>query len=266
MLLESSPQHTILCIHKPPVTDEWAAYTRYIGQLLGSRFDHRSVQAVTSAAEAEQLTGFASPFAVDEAHAPGVTHAPEAGVWRPAVPDLVIFGEAQSAWWQRPWRQAARAINRTRGPILFARGARRPLRRILWLIRDHESDDAALNWVARLAVPSRAVVTLMPIVPAYPRLYQRGATVQLPSDVFHEHDNTSLLAGYVRRLDGLGVEGSISRRQGDPVAQIRNEVRAHVYDLIVIAAEPTSSWERWLMGEVVTPLLRWADRPVLVAR
>jgi len=57
-----------------------------------------------------------------------------------------------------------------------------------------------------------------------------------------------------------------ARRQGDPVAQIRNEVRAHVYDMSVIAAEPTSGWERWLMGEVVSPLLRWADRPVLVAR
>ena len=260
MLLESSPQHTILCIHKPPVTNEWAAYTRYIGQLLGSRFDHRSVQAVTSAAEAEQLTGFT-------ADAPDMARAAEGGVGRPAVPDLVIFGEPQAPWWQRPFRsQAARVVNRTRGPILFARGARRPLRRILWLIRDHESDDAALNWVARLAVPSRAVVTLMPIVPAYPRLYQRGATVQLPADVFHDHDHASLLAGYVRWLDGLGVEGSVSRRQGDPVAQIRNEVRAHVYDMIVIAAEPTSGWERWLMGEVVAPLLRWADRPVLVAR
>ncbi len=62
------------------------------------------------------------------------------------------------------------------------------------------------------------------------------------------------------------VEGSVSRRQGDPLAHIRNEVRAYVYGLIVIAAEPTSGWERWLLGEVVAPLLRWADRPVLVAR
>lgn len=106
----------------------------------------------------------------------------------------------------------------------------------------------------------------MPIVPPYPRLYQRGAMMQLPTDVLADHDSATQLAGYVRWIDGLSVEGSVSRRQGDPVAQIRNEVRAHVYDLIVIAAEPSSSWERWLMGEVVSPLLRWAERPVLVAR
>lgn len=90
--------------------------------------------------------------------------------------------------------------------------------------------------------------------------------MQLPADVFFEHDSESLIAAYVRWLDRLNVEGSVSRRQGEPFAQVRNEVRSGAYDLIVIAAEPHGGWGRWFLGEVVAPLLRWADRPVLIAR
>jgi hypothetical protein len=37
-------------------------------------------------------------------------------------------------------------------------------------------------------------------------------------------------------------------------------------DLIVIATEPTNRLRRWMVGELVNPLLSWADRPVLIAK
>lgn len=139
------------------------------------------------------------------------------------------------------------------------------LRAGVWIVRDHETDDAALRWIDRLAATSRAAVTLLPVVPWLPRLYRRGDTAQFPLDIF-ERDVDSLLPSYVRWLNRKNIEGTVSRRQGDPLGQIHNEVRSGTYDLIVVAAESHNGWERLFLGEVVAPLLRWGDRPVLVAR
>ena len=51
--------------------------------------------------------------------------------------------------------------------------------------------------------------------------------------------------------------------RANPVAQIRNEVRPRLrHDRHRRRADQRLG----LMGQVVAPLLRWADRPVLVAR
>ncbi|MCA9950372.1 MAG: hypothetical protein KDE48_12055 [Anaerolineales bacterium] len=37
------------------------------------------------------------------------------------------------------------------------------------------------------------------------------------------------------------------------------------YDLVIIAAEPYGRMQRFLSGELVTPLLHWLDRPIFIA-
>jgi nucleotide-binding universal stress UspA family protein len=55
-------------------------------------------------------------------------------------------------------------------------------------------------------------------------------------------------------------------RQGSAESQIQREAAEGDYDLIVIAADPPCWWMRRLLGELVTPLLRSACQPVLIAR
>ena len=38
------------------------------------------------------------------------------------------------------------------------------------------------------------------------------------------------------------------------------------YDLVLIGAEPHGRFYRRLLGELVMPLLRWIDRPLLIAQ
>jgi hypothetical protein len=56
------------------------------------------------------------------------------------------------------------------------------------------------------------------------------------------------------------------QQPGAPDQQIQMEVTEVDHDLIVIGAEPDGRLRHWYLGEVVAPLLRWADRPLLIAR
>jgi hypothetical protein len=38
------------------------------------------------------------------------------------------------------------------------------------------------------------------------------------------------------------------------------------YDLVIFGAETHQAISRWVLGQLVNPLLSWADRPVLIAK
>ena len=58
--------------------------------------------------------------------------------------------------------------------------------------------------------------------------------------------------------------------KNENLAHIINAVAVPVIvlnrDLIVIAADPGDWWMRRLLRELIKPLLRWIDRPVLVTK
>ena len=74
------------------------------------------------------------------------------------------------------------------------------------------------------------------------------------------------LQAYAQRLGKLGIEGNICQRVGPADWQIRSEMAQDDFDLVLIAEESTSRAVRWLLGELVTPLLGWLKRPLLLAR
>jgi nucleotide-binding universal stress UspA family protein len=62
------------------------------------------------------------------------------------------------------------------------------------------------------------------------------------------------------------VECDMHFRQGKPDHQIREEVSKGNYDLIIIGSEPCSRVHRLLLSGLVSPLLRWVNRPLLIAQ
>lgn len=55
-------------------------------------------------------------------------------------------------------------------------------------------------------------------------------------------------------------------RRGSPKQQIRAELIAEPYDLVIVAAESKDWRLRRLIGESVEPVLRHAGCPVLIAK
>jgi hypothetical protein len=184
--------------------------------------------------------------------------------------DLVILGEPRQSLRQRIWPglAAGRAVERWTGSLLLARQPRWPLRRILTILRGETGDDAAIEWTLRLAAAAGAGVRLLAVIPPLPGLYNIGGEVQAPLDLLLLVNSTTgcCLRRQVRRLCQAGVAAELGAQPGAPDEQIETEVRRSAPDLVVIAAESTGHlWRLW-MGELVRPLLRRLDRPLLVAR
>lgn len=272
--LERKDQHTLVCIHSPPVSDEWVAYTDYIGGLLNSRPIYQSCleqsdyhQSVTSARELpddypqEPLCSTGGAWADIYDDTPDV-HLPDFS--------LVTIADSKPLWWQRLlWRQPAyRALKELPGSILFARGPRWPLRHILLVIRVDDSDGLSLAWAERLALLSGAKVKILPIVPPWSRLHQHDSKIQLGLEVLMAPNTISgeAIHRYARRLDQLSIHGTVCWRHGSLEEQLHLEAQDNGHDLIIIADEPFGPWSRWFVGDLVGLLLRVSERPILVVR
>ena len=87
--------------------------------------------------------------------------------------DLIIYGEPKQSYLRRLMtrRLGCQAIIRLPTSLLVIRQSRWPIRTILLIVRVEETDEAAVEWVARLARPSGAKVTILPILDSFPSVY-----------------------------------------------------------------------------------------------
>jgi nucleotide-binding universal stress UspA family protein len=184
--------------------------------------------------------------------------------------DLVIFGEPDQTLIQRLLSGAVdlKAAEQMPSSVLVAHQPRWPLHHILLIIRGQETDDVAVEWVVRLAQPSQANVTVLVVVSHMPATYDHVTRMQHGLAQWLATDTTlgRQLRRIAQHLVSWETRGTLRFRQGPAETQIQREVVEGDYDLIVIATDPASLWSRRLLGELVTPLLRCTDRPVLVAK
>ena len=154
-------------------------------------------------------------------------------------------------------------------PLLVARQPRLPLKKILLVLRSEEAKDGvAVDWTVRIVRSSGAAVTVLPIIPPIPRMYDGAVAMQhgLPALLSTDTSLGREMRRVAHCLVDWEIEGTLRLRDGPPYQQICKEVTEGDYDLIVIAAEPHNRLLRWLKGEMANPLLSWADRPVLIAK
>ncbi len=184
--------------------------------------------------------------------------------------DLVIFGEPEQSWLETllTGQPCGQAIAQAPTSFLLARRPRWPIKSILLILRIEKTDEAAVDWLGRLAQPGKTAVTILPIVPSLPAMYRLGNRVQAGLDVLLSPNTPS--GRHLRHIAGQlkqwQIESDLHLRQGEPDWQIRDEVAEGKYDLVLIGAEPRGRIYRFLLGELVGPLLCWIDRPLLVAQ
>lgn len=184
--------------------------------------------------------------------------------------DLVIFDESNhQSFMERLLTGPAgcRAAQHIPVSVLITRQPHFPLKKILLVTRGQSLDDVAVDWVIRLARPSKAVVTVLAVQPAISgtdsqALHRGGLTNWLGTD--------TPLGCQLRRIAGQlanwDIEGTLHFRQGSPSSQIQREVLEGEPDLIVVAADSSNWLLRRIPGQLINPLLRWVDRPVLIAK
>jgi nucleotide-binding universal stress UspA family protein len=184
--------------------------------------------------------------------------------------ELIVAGSEQQAKRYRNFfdvdgNKVARLLTTS---VLLVRQPRWPIHQILLIPLFNENDDIAANWIIRLARPCGAFVTVLSIFPNIPVAYRVGSQMQLGLDSILASNTTSgiWLRNFSKRLDQWNISGEICIRQGEPGWLIQQEIERNDFDVVVISAEVGSRLTQWLFGGFVGSLLRWVDRPVLIAR
>jgi nucleotide-binding universal stress UspA family protein len=184
--------------------------------------------------------------------------------------DLAIIGDSCQSLRERLFgsKAARRASASLAVSALLLRQPRWPLRHILVILRGQPDDETAVTWALRLAEAAGSSLSLLPVIPSQPGYYSQGNQVQPSLDLLLLSDSLTgrCLRRQLGRLRETAVSNQIVTHTGPPAEQIERELHASDPDLIIVAGESGSGFLRLWLGELVWPLLRNADRPVLVAR
>ncbi len=152
--------------------------------------------------------------------------------------------------------------------LWLVRQPRWPIRSILLIVCGGEGEEASEEWAMRIAGVCDAQITALVISPAAPGMYREGTRVQTHLELLLTTNAPigAQLRRILHRLQLAGMEGRLQQHWGTPDEQIEQEIAIGDHDLVVLTSEKGSKWWRWWMGELVEPLLRWIDRPVLIVR
>lgn len=183
---------------------------------------------------------------------------------------IEIYLPPPRSWLQR-WLwgiQAERIVEQSPHSLLFLQPSRWPLQHILLVVRAQESDWQTLSWVERLAQPGQTKVSILPIVPPWPRLHRRIESIQLSPEILLAPNTPSgaMVRQMRRQLQQQQISTSVALTTGEPDWRIRTTVAASRPDLMAIAAEPHCRLLRCFTGELVNPLLRWVPCPLLITK
>jgi len=238
------PLEMRVCAFPNPVSDELWGYAQSLGELLGAH-----------------LSRVGTVGGLDELDRGDCAEC-----------DLVIFEKPDQPWLRR-WHSRAPGHTPSLRPdgtpfaVLVAPQPRWPLKSMLLILWGQEMDQAAMDWVVRLARPSAAAVTVLAVVPPMPAMYQglsrmeQGIAAVLTTDTALGRQMHQI----ARHLVEWRIEATLRLRQGPPDWQICREIAQGDHDLVALAAGPRQWWRRWLVGDLVGPLLCKVDRPLLIA-
>jgi nucleotide-binding universal stress UspA family protein len=183
--------------------------------------------------------------------------------------NLIIFGEPDQSLIGRlvGGSVGCKAADQLPASVLIARSPRWPLRNILLVTRGQGFDNIAVDWIIRFAQPSGATVTVLAVQPPMSGADSRALASGGLSDWLATDTPLGQQLGRIaRQLVNWEIEGRLHFRQGLPDWQVKTEISEGDHDLVVLAADPEDWWRRRIVGRLVSPLLGWIDRPVLIAK
>jgi nucleotide-binding universal stress UspA family protein len=151
-------------------------------------------------------------------------------------------------------------------PYLLVRNPNWPVEGILFIVRGSLQDLGLLDWMIQFACRSKAEVTVLVVHPDIPNLYNVNPNVQLELPMLLQLDNEcgQVLRAILHQMEFYHIHGELRLVKGVPDEQIRSQMEVQNYDLVLISRESRGRFERLWLGEILTPMLRWIDRPVFV--
>lgn len=183
---------------------------------------------------------------------------------------LVIFGIPERSTLKRlvPKLNERSLLDRMTTSMLVVRNPRWPIKKMLLVIRNEDTDEAAIDWAVIMARRCDAAITVLPILPPVPLMYAGLSRMRynLPTLLATDCLLGRKLRQITRRLNEWEIRGTLRLRDETPDLQIRAEVVEGGYDLIIIACEPRKRLWNYVLGGLVNSLLDWAEQPVLVAK
>lgn len=240
------PLDPVVCSSRDPSADAVWEYSQALADLLGAR-----VSRVSSMADMQSL------ISGEQAVQRNLIVLLERD--KPPLHQLLSHLASDDASAAR-FREAPAALLAPHKPCW-------PLTRILLVLWGEEADQAAVDWVVRLAQSSGIAVTVLAVVPPVPAMYSGMARMQqgLPELLNTDTPLGRQMRQAARSLAECQVESTLRLRQGPPDWQVGRELVEREYDLIALATRPRRRWLHWLGEEPASLLLRKTDRPVLMA-
>ena len=184
--------------------------------------------------------------------------------------ELVIFETFESTF-PKSFRKSSldrKFVQQLETSTLIIKQLQWPIRNLLLVIKDEICDETAINWALRLAKPSHAAVTILPIIIPIPEMYKQSARENI--NVSSLLSSNSILGRKVlqtmRRFMEQDIEVDISLSNETPFWQVWYEIKNKSYEIILIAADPGNWLLRWAGGELAASVLEWADQSVLISK
>jgi nucleotide-binding universal stress UspA family protein len=140
--------------------------------------------------------------------------------------NLIVTGETENL---------ETLLARSPAPLLLVRSQPRPFRHMLFALRGHAPDRAALEYVIPLLRQHHSRVTLLSISP--PSSAGQVRLSGIAELLSKESIPGKHLAACTEILTAAKIAGSLKLRQGRPEQEIAAEIASSDYDLVVIAAE-----------------------------
>ncbi len=159
-----------------------------------------------------------------------------------------------------------RTLERFHTSCLLPRSPRLPIQSIMLMLHRNGNDTDTVDLVARIAASKNARVIVLVVLPQVPTMYQGLDRMRYSlSDILQSQ---SKLGCRLRRISTLlcrnSIHGEIHLKQGHTDFAIQEEITESDIDLLVTAKPRKRRFSFRVDDDIVTRMLRWIERPVLL--
>jgi len=140
-----------------------------------------------------------------------------------------------------------------------------PIRKLLLILPDSKlNSDLAVSWTEKLAGPGEIQVTILPVLPPVPLFYGSFLRHNLETALIGNDQLGMKMRQIARRFTIENIQGVYKMREGDPAAQIRDEILSSQPDLIVLPSCIHPGCKSWLYADLTGMLFKTLPTPLLL--